>query len=88
MGKRGNHAAIVGYDLVPANVEALREGRIAFLLSQRPLEQGRVAVEKLFRTVVLGEAVCGDYAVPIDIVSPETIDSHVRGSLHEERLEL
>ncbi|HKJ85936.1 MAG TPA: LacI family DNA-binding transcriptional regulator, partial [Spirochaetia bacterium] len=33
-------AAIVGYDLVPENVNALRNGRLAFLLSQRPFEQG------------------------------------------------
>jgi hypothetical protein len=30
----------VGYDLVSGNVHALRDGRIAFLLNQRPYAQG------------------------------------------------
>lgn len=78
-------APIVGYDLVPANVQALNDGRLAFLLSQRPREQGRIAVEMIYRSVILGEASPGDHHVPIDIVTAETVSSHL---LHEERFEL
>ncbi|MFW5688560.1 MAG: substrate-binding domain-containing protein [Spirochaetota bacterium] len=68
---------IVGYDLVPENVAALAAGRLSFLLSQRPEEQGRRAVEMIYRTVILGEHERRDEYLPIDIVSPETIESHL-----------
>jgi len=68
---------IVGYDLVEDNVRALRDGRIAFLLSQRRREQARIAVEMIYRSVILGEPAVGDRTVPIDIVSAETVDSHL-----------
>jgi LacI family transcriptional regulator len=78
----GHHCAsrraIVGYDLVPENVEALRDGRLAFLLSQRPDEQGRLAVEMIYRAVILGEHEPNDRFLPIDIVSPQTVDSHLQ----------
>ncbi len=70
---------IVGYDLVPENVHALSDGRLAFLLSQRPFEQGRLAVEMIYRAVILGERAGTDHRVPIDIVSAETLSSHLPG---------
>jgi len=68
---------IVGYDLVEDNVRALRAGRVAFLVSQRPREQARIAVEMIYRSVILGESAVGDRTVPIDIVSAETVESHL-----------
>lgn len=47
--------AIVSWDAVPDNVRALRYGSIDCLVSQRPAEQAREALELLFRTVVRGE---------------------------------
>jgi LacI family transcriptional regulator len=67
---------VVGYDLVPANVRALADGRLTFLLSQRPHDQGRIAVDMLHRAVILGEPPEGTHSVPIDIVSAETLASH------------
>ena len=75
---------VVGYDLVPTNAEALREGSISFLLTQRPHEQGRLAVEMIHRALILGERSGGDRYIPIDIVTAETLSGHL---LHEERLE-
>lgn len=47
--------AVVSWDAVPDNVRALREGSIDCLVSQRPAEQAREALELLFRAVVRGE---------------------------------
>ncbi|MFP4113690.1 MAG: LacI family DNA-binding transcriptional regulator [Spirochaetota bacterium] len=68
---------IVGYDLVPANVQALRSGRLSVLLSQRPTEQGRLAVDIVYRSVILGGPPVGDVRVPIDIVTPENLDGYL-----------
>jgi len=46
--------AIVSWDAVPDNVRALRDGSIDCLVSQRPAEQAREALELLFNTVVRG----------------------------------
>ena len=41
LGRRGIAGVpTVGYDLVPGNVRALRDGTITFLLNQRPYDQG------------------------------------------------
>ena len=47
--------AVVSWDAVPDNVRALREGSLDCLVSQRPAEQAREALELLFRTVVRRE---------------------------------
>jgi LacI family transcriptional regulator len=46
--------ALVSWDAVPDNVRALREGSIDCLVSQRPAEQAREALELLFHAVVRG----------------------------------
>jgi LacI family transcriptional regulator len=76
---RGNRPAVVGYDLIPANVAALREGGIDVLFNQQPQQQGRRAVYALYRYLVLGEAPGPRERISIDLVVPETLD---RSALH------
>lgn len=52
-GAKGS-CAVVSWDAVPANVRALAEGSIDCVVSQRPAEQAREALERLFRAVVRG----------------------------------
>lgn len=75
--------ALVGWDLVPSNRKALLEGRIDCILSQRPREQGRYAIESLFKAVVRGEAkAVGEVLMPIEVYFkenlPEEEDSTVK----------
>jgi LacI family transcriptional regulator len=70
---------VVGYDLIPANVAALREGGIDVLFNQQPQQQGRRAVYALYRYLVLGEAPGPRERISIDLVVPETLD---RSALH------
>lgn len=51
--------ALVSWDMVPDNVRSLRDGGIDCLISQRPFEQGREGLERLFRAVVHGAVVHG-----------------------------
>ncbi len=64
---------IIGYDLVPENVECLRDGRIDCLISQRPEEQGRIAVTQLYRNIVLEERTDPEIAMPLDIFFKENL---------------
>jgi len=66
--------ALIGYDLVEENARRLRDGSIDCIISQRPTEQGRLAVHQLYRRFVLGESPAADIRVPIDVFFKENLD--------------
>lgn len=68
---------VVSWDMVPANVRALDEGVIDCVISQRPAEQAREALERLFRAVVGGGAgALGPSAdIPLEVYFKENIPS-------------
>ena len=65
---------LIGYDLLPENVRWLKEGFIDFLISQRPEEQGYMAVISMFNRLFLGRDVESEQYLPIDIITKENID--------------
>lgn len=65
---------LIGYDLLPDNVRLLKEGKIDFLISQRPEEQGYSAVIALFNKLFLNKEVQRKHFMPIDIIAKENID--------------
>jgi LacI family transcriptional regulator len=68
--------AVVSWDAVPDNVRALRDGTIDCLVSQRPAEQAREALELLFRTVVRGEGAPTSHfsaEIPLELFFKENI---------------
>ena len=69
--KRG--CAVVSWDMVPANVRALREGKIDCVLSQRPAEQAREGLERLFRAAVRGDADASLAYIPLEVYFSENI---------------
>lgn len=71
---RKSGLAVVSWDAVPDNVVALREGSIDCLVSQRPAEQAREALELLFRTVVRGSPAAHLSAdIPLELYFKENI---------------
>jgi LacI family transcriptional regulator len=64
---------IIGYDLIPANRQLLKEGLIDAIISQRPEEQGRLAVVNLYRRIVLEEKIEKTVEIPLDIYIKENI---------------
>ena len=70
---------VVGYDLIPGNIAALREGRLDFLLSQRPEVMGYEAVRRLSRTLLFREALPGRIGLPLDIILKENLEGHLEG---------
>lgn len=69
-----DRVSIIGYDLVPENVECLRDGRIDCLISQRPQEQARFAMRRLYRLIVLGDRSADEIEIPCDIFLKENIE--------------
>lgn len=67
-------SALISYDLVAENVRCLRAGSIDCIISQRPEEQGRLAVHQLYRHFVLREKPETSISMPIDIFFKENLD--------------
>ncbi len=65
---------LIGYDLLPVNVEFLKKGLINFLISQKPEEQGYRGIMTLFGKIILKRDVPLVQYIPIDILTKENID--------------
>ncbi|MFW5821577.1 MAG: substrate-binding domain-containing protein [Bacteroidota bacterium] len=66
--------SLLGYDLLPQNVEALKKGTIDFLISQKPEQQGYMGIITLFNKLVLQKNIEKSQYIPIDIITRENID--------------
>ncbi|HET7839659.1 MAG TPA: substrate-binding domain-containing protein [Rectinemataceae bacterium] len=64
---------LVAWDLVPANVHALSTGAIDCLVSQRPADQAKEGLERLFRSVVHRAEVGGVLKMPLDLFFKENL---------------
>lgn len=65
---------VIGYDLIPKNIEYLESGVINFLIGQRPEEQAYKAIQSLFNYTVLKVDVKKQNYSPIDIITKENIE--------------
>ncbi len=65
---------IVGYDLITRNLELLRQGKIDFLICQKPEAQGYSAINQLFDFLVKKEKISKENYTSIDIITAENID--------------
>lgn len=65
---------LVSLDLTDPNVEALREGRISFLIDQNPDYQGYMAMKTLLEYMVLKIQPTEANFMPLNIVTKETVD--------------
>lgn len=64
---------LVGYDLLPENIEYLEKNRIDFLLSQKPGEQAFLGLTSLFNLVVFNREPEAKQWLPIDIITRENL---------------
>jgi len=76
--------AVVSWDLVPDNARALREGKIDCVVSQRPAEQAREGLVRLFNAVVRGEPDAAPASIPLEIYFKENIPADCGRSGDEE----
>lgn len=65
---------IIGYDLIPRNVDLLMKGKIDFLLNQKPEAQGYMAASLLFDQIVRKEKVKSANYTSIDIITRENFE--------------
>lgn len=66
----GKKIKIIGHDALPSTLKYLREGVIDLLIDQEPQRQGYLAIDKLYRALLLDEKQEDEYT-RIDIVIAE-----------------
>ncbi len=68
-----HHIALIGFDLVDQNRNALADGHIDAILSQRPADQAYDAAMLLYRYLVVGQKDVEGTPAPIDIYVAENL---------------
>lgn len=68
---------IVGYDLLEQNVKHLQDGRIDFLLHQKPQRQAYLSVLYLAEFFLFGKQIPSSKMLPIDIITSENVMFHL-----------
>lgn len=77
---------IVSYDLVKSNREALLDGRISCILSQRPVFQGYAALWQIYRYIVLKQRIATKVEVQVDVLFKENLPTEFVGPENDSRL--
>lgn len=65
---------LIGYDYIEENIQFLRNGRINFLICQKPEEQGYRGVMALYHHLVLKIPIANIDYMPIDIITKENYE--------------
>ena len=68
---------LIGYDLLPSNVDYLNKGIVTLLIGQRPALQGYRATKVLADKVVFKQEIPAMKYMPIDLVIKENIEYYV-----------
>lgn len=69
---------ILGYDLLQQNIDALKNGKLSYLIGQRPEKQSYLTVRDLCRKYIYKQEPEMLHYVPIDILVNENIDNYMQ----------
>lgn len=75
--RRISHIKVVGYDLLPQNLQYLQKEQIHFLINQGPFGQGYWSVYYLAEHVILGREIPLMKYMPLDIVTRENVNYYL-----------
>jgi len=76
-----NDIKLVGYDLLPQNLDDLNTGRISFLINQNPGGQGYYGIHQLADHLVFKKPVAKLRYLPLDVVTKENAAYYIRAEL-------
>lgn len=65
---------LIGYDPIWQNIEAIKAGKISFLIAQRSVQQGYDSVKSLCNYLIFNTPIEKEHYMPIDILVKENID--------------
>jgi LacI family transcriptional regulator len=68
---------LVGFDLIKENIDQLKNGRIDYIISQNPVQQGKQAIHTMFDYFVNKKPPEKVQYVPLDIIIRENLDYYL-----------
>jgi ribose transport system substrate-binding protein len=74
--RAGTEVKVVGYDGIPAALQAVQNGTMAATVAQRPEQMGRAAVEQAV-TAIDGGPVAPRIPVGVELVTPQNVGSYL-----------
>ena len=77
IGNQLKETTVIGFDLLPKNVQYLKSGDIAYLINQNPSKQGYLAVTNLIDLLLLKKTVKRIQYLSLDIVVKENVDYYL-----------
>src|SRR5690606_22074601 len=69
---------VIGFDMLRDNILEMKKGNITYLISQRPISQGRMAVKALFKFFVHKKPHSKIQYLPLEIIIKENIDYYIK----------
>lgn len=80
--KNIHNIRLIGHDLIPNNIEFMKEEVVDFLICQQPEEQGYLSVITLFQHIILKKDVSSENYTSIDIITKENLDFYQEFNLN------
>ncbi len=71
---------MMGYDMLDANVQYLKQGIIRFLIAQHPWQQGYGCVDALFNHIILKKQIKRLNYMPIELLTAENCDYYLKNA--------
>ena len=68
---------LIGFDLIPQNIQLLENEKIDFLLNQNPIRQGELGILSIFSYLSQGLALPSKQYIPIDIAIKENYKKYL-----------
>ena len=70
-------AVVIGYDLLPENIECLRQNQIQFLIHQGPKLQASLSLKCIVGKLLFNKEFPRQQLLPIEIVNAENVNSYL-----------
>lgn len=72
---------LIGYDMLKENIRYMKQGIIHFLINQNPKRQAFLGIQHLVSHLILKKPTPQRELLPLEIISPENIDSYVNSAV-------
>lgn len=71
---------IVGYDLIPSNIELLKSNKIDFLINQNPARQAKLGIQTMANYLLFKRDAPARHLFPLDVITAQNVDSYLSHS--------
>ncbi len=73
---------LIGYDLIPENLEYLKSGEITFLINQNPKRQAFLGFRCLANHLLFKKEIQSIDLLPLEIITAENLESYLNSEIH------